>query len=295
MSSYRYALPLLAAALFTVPAAQSQTSSAPSVPAPGVSERPAPPSQPAFAAAPFEHADSSSFRLKLIPSAEMSAQDRQLVANAESAIRERAGYQDLDFEKGIWTYSQIACPAFPEHVLLRFTRNNGKADYSVFSVSIPRGGQGRLRVIPVLRRSYSLFSPAAVNETTVAVFNRIRSEEHLQGKPDWVDAALCYAALAGADAPIGYPNWNDPELKTPIAMEPALQVQTDGRTTIRFVTMQPRPREWEMSFDAKGRLVKASHATAQLVTDRPHPANRAWDGHPIAPNYADGTGTTSQR
>jgi hypothetical protein len=68
---------------------------------------------------------------------------------------------------------------------------------SVFTVSIPRGGDGRVRIIPIQRRGYSLFSPAPINALTISAFNHIRAEEHPKA-PDWLGTGLCYAALAGA-------------------------------------------------------------------------------------------------
>ena len=75
------------------------------------------------------------------PADEMSQEDRDLEAGAESSIAERAGFQDLEFNEGKWNYQQIVCPALPNHLFLRFTRNNGIGDQSVFSVSIPRNGR----------------------------------------------------------------------------------------------------------------------------------------------------------
>jgi hypothetical protein len=88
-------------------------------------------------------------------------------------------------------------PALPEHLFLRFTRNDGAGDVSLFSASIPRG-EGRVRIIPIQRRGYSLFSPAPINAMTISAFNHIRDEERSDQAPDWLGTGLCYAALAGA-------------------------------------------------------------------------------------------------
>ena len=136
---------------------------------------------------------------------QMSRQDRDLAADAESAIGERAGFAGLEFNQGKWNYQQIVCPALPNHLFLQFTRNNGTGDVSVFSASIPRGGDGRVRIIPILRRGYSLFSPAPINALTISAFNHIRAEEHSDEPPDWLATGLCYAALAGAHPQVGPP------------------------------------------------------------------------------------------
>src|ERR1035437_1701964 len=137
--------------------------------------------------------------------AQMSPQDRDLAADAESSIGERAGFAGLEFNQGKWNYQQVVCPVLPNHLFLQFTRNNGAGDASVFSASIPRGGDGRVRIIPILRRGYSLFSPAPINALTISAFNHIRAEEHPAKAPEWLATGLCYAALAGGAPPSGAP------------------------------------------------------------------------------------------
>src|SRR5580700_5396739 len=109
---------------------------------------------------------------------QMSEKDRLLAANAESSIAEDAKYADLDFNQGQWSYQQVLCPTLPNHIFLRFLRNNGAGDVSMFSASIPRGEEGRVRIIPIQRRGYSLFSPAPINALTISAFNHIRAEEN---------------------------------------------------------------------------------------------------------------------
>jgi hypothetical protein len=129
---------------------------------------------------------------------QMSPRDRDLAAGAESTIGERAGFAGLEFNQGKWSYQQVVCSALPGHLFLQFTRNNGIGDVSVFSASIPRSGDGQVRIIPILRRGYSLFSPAPINALTISAFNHIRAEEQAGETPYWLATGLCYAALAGA-------------------------------------------------------------------------------------------------
>ena len=147
--------------------------------------------------------------LEFRPYDQMTPQDRDLAADAESAIDERAGFVGLEFNQGKWSYQQICCSALPKHLFLQFTRNNGTGDVSVFSASIPRGGDGRVRIIPIVRRGYSLFSPAPINALTISAFNHIRAEEHVDTTPEWLATGMCYAALAGAHPQIGPPEETD--------------------------------------------------------------------------------------
>jgi hypothetical protein len=194
---------------------------------------------------------------------QMSPQDRDLAADAESAIDERAGFAGLEFNQGKWSYQQIVCSALPNHLFLRFTRNNGTGDVSVFSASIPRSGDGRVRIIPILRRGYSLFSPAPINALTISAFNHIRAEEHVDTTPEWLATGMCYAALAGAHPQIGPPEEKDFK-KLPAAPTGRETIPMHGGAVIRFtdVASASRPMEWTMTFNGYGKLLRATHSAA---------------------------------
>jgi hypothetical protein len=210
----------------------------------------------------------------------MSEQDRLLEADSESSIAERAGYADIAFNEGQWSYRQLVCPALPNHLFLRFTRNNGAGDVSVFSASIPRNGEGHIRIIPIERRSYSLFSPAPVNALTLAAFNHIRAEEQSGSTPDrtpgWLGTALCYAALAGAN-PMAAPQDAAGAKNFPSASAPRLEIPAQGGAVVHFTDLSPSPRpmEWTLIFNAKGRLLKATHAPAGIHEEKSIPASTA--------------------
>jgi hypothetical protein len=139
---------------------------------------------------------------------------------------------------------------------------------SMFSAAIPRNGDGRVHIIPIVRRGYSLFSPAPIAALTIAAFNRIRSEEQPGTSADWLGTGLCYAALAGANPEAGVPQLGSGESgDIPVSVEPTLVVTTDGGAIVRFadVSAPPHPMEWNMFFDRKGKLLKATHAPANVV------------------------------
>ena len=207
------------------------------------------------------------------PSDQMTEKDRLLVADAESSIAEHAGFAGFEFDKTSWSYQQVVCPALPNHLFLQFMRNNGAGDVTVFSASIPRGGEGRVRIIPILRRGYSLFSPAPINALTISAFNHIRAEEPSASDSDWLGNGLCYAALAGAHPQI-VSQEATPEPGKPIPALTAVmdvQLQAKNQEVIRFAdaTAIPRPMEWTMTFTRQGRLVKATHSPALLETATP--------------------------
>ena len=206
---------------------------------------------------------------------ELSQQDRLLIANAESSIAEHAGFAGLEYQQAGWAYNQIICPAFPNHLFLQYTRNNGSGDVTVFSASIPRNGEGRVRIVPILKRSYSLFSPAPINALTISAFNHIRAEEGESANSDWLGNALCYAALAGSQPEIVPPD-TSPAVHKPIpALTAAMDVelQKNGQEVIRFddAAAHPHAMEWSMRFTSTGKLVKATHRPAGMLAAKPVP------------------------
>jgi len=225
---------------------------------------------------PFSISNSDvAFAIQFRSPGQMTEADRLLEADAESSIAGRAGFVDLGFNEGKWSYTQLVCPALPNHLFLRFTRNNGDGDVSVFSASIPRNGGGHVRIIPIIRRSYSLFSPAPINALTIAAFNHIRAEERPEDKPGWLGTGLCYAALAGADPmPADLVAADKAQVigpgKFPSSSPAIMEIPVDGGAVIRFTdaSARPHPMVWELTFNPKGRLLKASHARRYLRAAR---------------------------
>ncbi|MGB6687227.1 MAG: hypothetical protein WBE76_05235 [Terracidiphilus sp.] len=207
--------------------------------------------------------------IEFISAGQLSEKDKLLEADAESSIQERTHWADMDFNQGKWSHRQLLCPALPNHMFLQFTRNNGTGDVSVFSASIPRNGEGRVRIIPIQRRGYSLFSPAPINAMTISAFNHIRAEEHADRPPDWLTTGLCYAALAGAHPEtVLYEDTSSTGKEFPAAPAPIMQIPKGGGAVIRFadVAASPRPMLWTMTFNGSGKLLKATHSPAPLIT-----------------------------
>ncbi len=212
--------------------------------------------------------------IAFLPAEQMSQKDKLLEADAESSIQERTRWTDIAFNEGEWKYRQVMCTAFPDHLFLQFTRNSGAGDTTMFSASIPRGGEGRVRIIPIQRHGYSLFSPAPINAMTVAAFNHIRAEEPPGATPDWLMTGMCYAALAGAHPQtVLLPDSDYDPGKFPAPMPPLMQVPRSGGAVIRFadVAASPRPMLWTLTFNGKGKLLKAAHSPAPLVTAKAVP------------------------
>jgi hypothetical protein len=207
---------------------------------------------------------------------ELPPRDRLLLANSESSIAELARSRGLEYGASGWNYRKIGCPGFTNHLFVQFTQNNGNGDVSVFSASIPRNGVGRIRIVPILKRSYSLFSPAPINSMTISAFNHIRSEEGQTANDDWLGNALCYAALAGAHPKIftagSWPGEQDSAPTLTAALD--IQFNEKGRELISFddVGAYPHAMEWTMLFTRDGKLIKATHKPAGILHGQPVPS-----------------------
>jgi hypothetical protein len=192
---------------------------------------------------------------------EMAQEDRALMEKADPSIREGATMAGIEFDKGSWSREQILCGAMPGHIFVQFRRDNGTGDVSLFTAAIARNGNGRARVIPIQRRGFALYSPAPVNELTVASFNRILADEPISKSSDWLATGLCYAALTGAH-PMVSPAANDAAGANPaLQFPPTLEVGKSGESTVRFVDVasEKQPMQWALTFSGKGQLLKVQH------------------------------------
>ena len=103
---------------------------------------------------------------------------------------------------------------------------------------------------------------------------------------DWLGTGLCYAALAGANPQAGVLQSGSAEdVGIPASIEPTLIVTPDGGAVVRLVDISatPNPMEWNMNFDRKGRLLKATHFPAH-VTAHPRRISSSLNGGETKPS-----------
>jgi len=207
------------------------------------------------------------------PESEMTPSDHDLAESAQSAIRTETSRAGIELGTGKWTYEQLACQALPDHLFLLYKSDNGARDASLFAASIPRAGNGHIRILPIERRGFSLYSPAPVNALNIAAFNRIRASESANQTPDWLATALCYAALTGAHPQTSPIEEKSGDASLSFSFPPRLEAGGDGASTVRFVDSAPsKPAEWALSFNAKGQLLKVTLRSMQLYAIKPVPA-----------------------
>jgi len=224
---------------------------------------------------PSSHNSASEHFIVYRPAEQMNEIDRSLTAKSQPAIRDAAEFAGIEFDKEKWSYRQLDCQAIPGHMFLLFQTGGGAGDVSLFAASIPRTGNGHVRIIPVERRGFNLFSPAPVNAVAMATFNRIRAEEP-QGPPaDWLASSLCYAALTDPRFAITLAPHQAPNSDLALSFPPSLEIGQAGDSTVRFVDVAtPRqPLQWALTFDVKDQLVKVEHSPAPVYATRIIPKN----------------------
>lgn len=223
----------------------------------------------------------------------MTRTDRDLFDSSQDEIAERASRQGFNLEKtgdrpSDWGYEQAVCPAFPQHLILEYSRDNGQGDLTLLSVVIPRG-EGHIRVIPARRRGYSLFTPVASNDITLNDFNHIvleeglrervdshrksktLSQDHVLGGVDWLTLGLCYSALASGHVRAGLQPDQAADQKYPLAIPALLRVSQRGGADVRFADTTPdvKSMQWELHFAQDGRLLKVRHTKSSLLYESP--------------------------
>jgi hypothetical protein len=116
-------------------------------------------------------------------------------------------------------------------------------------------------------RGYSLWSPAPINALTISAFNHIRAEERPDQAPDWLETGLCYAALSGGHPVAAKLNEDSNSLKFQAAMPAELTIPIHDGEEVSFtdVSASPKPMEWTMNFNRKGKLMKAKHTPVGLL------------------------------
>jgi hypothetical protein len=208
----------------------------------------------------------------------MNAADRELAASAQVEIGRRAGLQGFHLEPSEslgsagagWGYEQAVCPVFPDHLLLEYSRSNGAGDITLFSVAVPRGA-GHVRVIPVRRRGYSLFTPAGSNALTLNDFNHMVGETQSGLSPDWLTLGLCYAALAGGHVRAELLAALPADEAYPLLRPAQLVVSRKGGAEVDFAdATAPKSSslDWTLTFAQSGRLLKVSRKASHELVEK---------------------------
>jgi hypothetical protein len=254
-----------------------------------VENHPIPPQSPFPTSGRGKNLQSLDFRAP----GQMSPEDMRLAEDAQTAIAERAVHQGYNVWNNVgsgpeqWNYEQAVCPAFPDHLILEYSRDGGRGDISLFSAIVPRGNEGHVRVIPVRRRSYSLWTPTPTNELTLNDFNHMVKESTNGLDPDWLTIGLCYTALAGGHVRAALQAMTPAQEAYPLFAPAKLTVFSKTGAEVRFADITPyadpkaRAMLWRMNFAQSGRLLKVRHVAASEIVERQLPPAQQWKSWPV--------------
>lgn len=230
---------------------------------------------------------------------QMTQSDALVAEGAQTAIAERALRQGFNIAGNVgagsdrgpddWGYEQAVCPVFPDHLILEYSRDRGHGDISLFSAVVPRGGVGHVRVIPIRRRSYSLWTPTPTNALTLNDFNHMVKENPNGLDPDWLTIGLCYAALAGGHVRAALAAATPAQEVYPLFIPAKLTVFSTTGAEVHFADITPytapkaKAMDWVMNFAQNGRLLKVRHVVSAEIVERVLPPTLEQKSTPAEP------------
>ncbi len=249
----------------------------------GLKVTPAANAMPKLAPFALDSSSASASKLHYRTMDQMSAADRALLRQAAPQIAIRAVDQGFHVDgneagKGSdaafadWNLRQVDCDALPSYLLMSYVRDAQTNRTASFTVAIPRLASGRLHLVPVERRGFSLYTPSSRNAMTRVVFNDLLREDARAARNNWFGLGLCYAALAGFHVQAVTtldPSGGDPH---PAYMPASLSVSWKRPPSITFVGLPPaqsRPMQWTLLFTRQGTLGKVKMKKAKALTAVP--------------------------
>lgn len=207
--------------------------------------------------------------LKYVSVDQLGASDRALLQSSLPRIVTLAQEQGFDFQgqqggaPSGWIARQADCSALPGHLLFSYERAAGTHSEASFTVAIPRTGNGRIHLVPVERRGFTLYTPSRRNRITIAIFNDLLKDDARAVRSDWLGLGLCYAALAGDQVqavtthqPSSPPSTGIPQ---PTYTTASLSLSWKQPPAITFVGLPPggsTPRQWTLIFTPPDRCTR---------------------------------------
>jgi hypothetical protein len=194
---------------------------------------------------------------------QMSEEDRRLVDPRKKELAAEAEFFGYDINGPGWTYEQAICPQFPDTVLLHYLYKFPDDTQSQFTALIPRGA-GRVRVVPVLYRNASPYSPAAKNPRNFTIFNSLVpadvAKQDAGPEGNWLSLGVCYAEMVGSRPNVP----DDPSLDTATIKAPVATYRYDTTTKQRQVQFSDRDspkvfKIWTISINEQGRVTGAEN------------------------------------
>jgi hypothetical protein len=194
---------------------------------------------------------------------QMDSADRELLQARQKEILLEAQFYGYDITTPSWIYDQAICPQMPSTVILHYLNKFPDGSESLFTALLPRNG-GRVRIVPVLYRNSTPYSPAVKNPRNFAIFNSLapadiaKKDSGPEGK--WLSLGVCYAEMTG-----GRPNVpDDPSLDVATIKAPVSTYRFDAATRQKQIQFTDRDAAkvftiWTISLDENGRVTGATN------------------------------------
>lgn len=211
---------------------------------------------------------------------QLGTSDRALLQSRLPRIVALAQEQGFDFQgqeqdgaSSGWVARQAVCSALPDHMIVSYVRAAGTHSEASFTVAIPRTGNGRIHLVPVERKGFTLYTPSRRNRLTIVIFNDLLKDDARAVRSDWLGLGVCYAALAGdrVQAVTTLRPSSPPGIPQPTYTTASLSLSWKQPPAITFVGLPPggsTPRQWTLIFTPAGSLHKVliSHAHPLAIT-----------------------------
>ena len=193
----------------------------------------------------------------------MESVDRDLLRARQKELIQEAEFYGYDITTSDWIYDQAVCPQLPNTMLLHYLNKFPDGSESLFTALIPRNAD-RIRIVPVLYRNASPFTPAVKNPRNFSIFNTLvpaeiaKKDSGSEGK--WLSFGVCYAEVVG-----GRPNVPDePSLDVATIKAPSATLRIDTTSRQRQVQFSDRDaakvfKIWTVSFNDNGRVTAAAN------------------------------------
>ena len=201
------------------------------------------------------------FSLQHIAPDQFDDSDRELLRKRQKELVAEAQFYGYDLTAGKWTYDQTVCPPLPAILLLHYLEKFPDGTESLFTALIPRD-KGRVRIVPVLYRNASPYTPAVKNPRNFELFNSVVPAETAKKDSDpegkWLSLGVCYAEVVG-----GRPNVPDqPSLDVATIKAPLATYRFDASTKQRQIQFSDRGAAkvytiWTISLNDNGRVIGA--------------------------------------
>ncbi len=210
--------------------------------------------------------------LQMLPAAQMSPADTDLVTSRRSDVQQALRFYGADPDAPGWEYQQVLSPLLHKHVLLIYTNAATLKKASRLVVIVPAAVDEKVQVVPSFQKGINPYMPGWNSRGSFAVYNRLLASELGGRQPvtirtPWLQYALLYLTIAGREPLVPtqtdsiQANWNltMKSASTPVIFE---AINGDALITVSDTSSEKKSITWTLTFDKTGRMVKVEKTQA---------------------------------